>query len=142
MSVTNARANRSKNLCDVTNRSLRSSRSPQKTHMIASTTVMKRNKASEIPEKRIKNGERNGTAIDSTEAHYESISQEPEETPANLYERNLKRVLVEGYSDIAARLKLPTPPKCIFNWKYCHDNHFKKEVTIECHFLFRTKHSR
>lgn len=144
MSVTNARVTRSKNLCDVTNRSLRSSRSPQKTYMIASTTtVMKRKKAPEIPEKRIKNGEINGTAIDSTEAHYESMSQKAEETtsaektPADIYESNLERVLAEGYSDISARLKLPTPPKCIFNLKYCYDNHFKKEVSIECHFLFR-----
>lgn len=54
------------------------------------------------------------------------------------YRDILIEVLTDGYCDIAARLKLPTPPKCIFDMQTCHEQHYNNEVSFRS--IFRTNY--
>lgn len=108
-----------------------SRRRPEKVAKV-STSPAKRpqlsDKIREIPSKRPK--------IEIEEPNEAQCDQIDELSAVSNYRDILIKVFTDGYCDIPARLKLPTPPKCVFNMQTCHEQHYNNEVSFRS--IFRT----
>lgn len=140
MSSANVRVPRPKNLSDVTNRNflLRSSRSPLKKDVIGSKSPVlekRHNSGERLPDIRTKktriSGKNVSTMTDLQKPNERTVEREEIPT-AQVVIAHLEDVLTDAYCDIPARLKLPSPPKCAFNFQMCCDQHFHQKVSFDC----------
>lgn len=75
--------------------------------------------------------EANGRPANRVETSDRSSDDElDEKTPMAVYIKSLRGTLTDAYCDMSARLKLTTPPKCVFNLQNCNDQHFKNAVRL------------
>lgn len=139
MSAVRVRMKSAKNLDEDKNHNylLRPSKLAANASKSPSMALLKRSKPVEkVPEarkKKIKVDEKK--VNDPTEVCDQQFDKSSEEkTPTAVNLKNLKNILTDAYCDISARLKLPHPPKCVFNLQNCFTQHFHKDVSFACIF--------